>query len=298
MMATLPQHVPVLLDEIVQGLSPRPGSILVDGTLGGGGHTRALAERVMPGGEVIALDRDPAAVAAAEQNLAGLPVRLVQANYADLPEILQQLGIPAVDGIVLDLGLSSDQLADASRGFSFAAEGELDLRFDPTQGEPAHRLVNRLSAEHLADLIFHYGEERYSRRIARAIVERRREQPIRTAAELAELVRRCVPRSRTEHQIDPATRTFQALRIAVNEELKWLEVALRRMAECLRPAGRLAVISFHSLEDRRVKETFRDDPRYETITRRPLRASPEEMARNPRSRSAKLRVAARVAEGS
>lgn len=297
-MATLPQHVPVLLDEIVQGLSPRPGSILVDGTLGGGGHTRALAERVMPGGEVIALDRDPAAVAAAEQNLAGLPVRLVQANYADLPEILQQLGIPAVDGIVLDLGLSSDQLADASRGFSFAAEGELDLRFDPTQGEPAHRLVNRLSAEHLADLIFHYGEERYSRRIARAIVERRREQPIRTAAELAELVRRCVPRSRTEHQIDPATRTFQALRIAVNEELKWLEVALRRMAECLRPAGRLAVISFHSLEDRRVKETFRDDPRYETITRRPLRASPEEMARNPRSRSAKLRVAARVAEGS
>lgn len=295
-MATLPQHVPVLLDEIVQGLAPRSGSILVDGTLGGGGHTRALAERVSPGGEVIALDRDPGAVEAAAQNLAGLPVRLVQANYADLPEILQQLGIAAVDGIVLDLGLSSDQLADRSRGFSFATEGELDLRFDPTEGEPAHRLVNRLSAEHLADLIFHYGEERYSRRIARAIVERRRETPIRTAAELAELVRRCVPRSRTEHQIDPATRTFQALRIAVNDELKWLEVALRRMAECLRPGGRLAVISFHSLEDRRVKEAFRDDPRYENLTRRPLRASAEEMARNPRARSAKLRIAARVAE--
>lgn len=296
MSLTQPQHVPVLLDEVIQWLEPRPGSILVDGTLGGGGHTRALAERVSPGGQVLALDRDPAALEAAERNLAGLPVRLVQANYADLPEILQQLEISAVDGVLMDLGLSSDQLADPSRGFSFSVGGTLDLRFDPTQGEPAHRLVNRLSAEHLADLIYRYGEERYSRRIARAIVERRREEPIQTAAELAELVRRCVPRSRTEHSIDPATRTFQALRIAVNEELKWLEVALRRTADCLRPQGRFALISFHSLEDRLVKDAFRDDPGYEPLTRRPVRPSAEEIAHNPRSRSAKLRVAARVGE--
>lgn len=289
-----PKHVPVLLDEIVHWLDPSPGAVMVDGTLGGGGHTRELAQRVQGGGQVIALDRDPAAVEAAKRNLAGLPVRPFQANFADLPELLQQLGIPAVDGVVLDLGLSSDQLADVSRGFSFSAEGPLDLRFDPTRGDPAVRLVNRLGAEHLADLIYHYGEERYSRRIARAIVERRRREPIETAAELAELVRRVVPRSRTEHQIDPATRTFQALRIAVNEELKWLEIALRRTADCLRPGGRMAVISFHSLEDRRVKEAFRDDPRYEVLTRRPVSPGPEEVDRNPRARSAKLRVAARA----
>lgn len=289
-----PKHVPVLLDEIVHWLDPRPGAVMVDGTLGGGGHTRELAQRVQGGGEVIALDRDPAAVEAATHNLAGLPVRPFHANFADLPELLQQLGVPGVDGVVLDLGLSSDQLADVSRGFSFSAEGPLDLRFDPTRGEPAARLVNRLGAEHLADLIYHYGEERYSRRIARAIVERRRREPITTAAELAEIVRRVVPRSRTEHQIDPATRTFQALRIAVNEELKWLEIALRRTADCLRPGGRLAVISFHSLEDRRVKEAFRDNPKYEVLTRRPISPGSEEVDRNPRARSAKLRVAARA----
>jgi 16S rRNA (cytosine1402-N4)-methyltransferase len=293
-MTAQPQHVPVLLDEVVQWLEPRPGAVMVDGTLGGGGHTRALAQRVQPGGQVIAIDRDPAAVEAAEQNLAGLPVRIVHANFADLPELLKQLGIPAVDGVVLDLGLSSDQLADVSRGFSFSAEGPLDLRFDPTRGEPATRLVNRLSAEHLADLIYYYGEERHSRKVARAIVERRRREPIQTAAELAELVRRVVPRSRTEHQIDPATRTFQALRIAVNEELKWLEVALRRTADRLRAGGRFAVISFHSLEDRRVKEEFRDNPKYEVLTRSPVSPSPEEVGRNPRARSAKLRVAARA----
>jgi 16S rRNA (cytosine1402-N4)-methyltransferase len=167
----------------------------------------------------------------------------------------------------------------------------LDLRFDPSTGEPAWRMINRLSAEHLADLIYQYGEERYSRRIARAIVERRRDQPIRTAGELAELVQRMVPRTRPPQRIDPATRTFQALRIAVNDELKSLEIALRRLPECLRPGGRLAVISFHSLEDRRVKEAFRDDPRYRPLTRKPVVPGEEESNRNPRSRSAKLRVA-------
>ncbi len=294
MNSSQPEHVPVLLDEVVRWLEPHPGKILIDGTLGAGGHTRALAEAVRPGGRVIALDRDPAAVEAAERNLAGLPVQAVHANFADLPEVLAQLDVSAVDAVLLDLGLSSDQLSDVSRGFSFSAEGPVDLRFDPTGGEPAARLLDRLSAEHLADLIYRYGEERYSRRIARAIVQRRRREPIRTATDLAELVRRVVPRSRTHHQIDPATRTFQALRIAVNEELKWLEVALRRTANCLRPGGRIAVISFHSLEDRRVKESFRDNPEYEVLTRRPIRPDTDEIARNPRARSAKLRVAARA----
>jgi len=286
-------HVPVLLDEVVQWLQPRPGAVLVDGTVGGGGHTEALARRVAPEGLVIAVDRDPAALARARQRLEGLPVRLTQANFCDLPEVLQELKTTAVDGIVLDLGLSSDQLADAERGFSFSSSGPLDLRFDPMRGEPAWRLIARLSAEHLADLIYHYGEERYSRRIARAIVERRRRDPIRTSAQLAELVRGCVPRPKGAWQIDPATRTFQALRIAVNEELKSLEIALRRLPDCLRPDGRLAVISFHSLEDRRVKEAFRDDPRLQALTRKPVVPGDEETTRNPRSRSAKLRVATR-----
>src|SRR5690606_33580060 len=164
---------------------------------------------------------------AAERNLAGFPVQLVHSNYKDLPEVLGQLGVSTVDGIVLDLGLSSDQLADHERGFSYEASGPLDLRFDPTTGEPASRLVNRLDADALADLIYRYGEERFSRRIARKIVERRRVAPIETAAELAELVRQCVPRAR-HHRIDPATRTFQALRIAVNQELESLETALER----------------------------------------------------------------------
>ena len=187
------RHVSVLLDEVVHWLDPRQGQTLVDGTLGAGGHTRALAERVAPGGLVIALDRDPAALAAAERSLAGLSVKLVQANYCDLPNVLEELNLTAVNGVLLDLGMSSDQLADEGRGFSFDSAGPLDLRFDPTAGEPAWRLLERLSAERLADMIYQYGEERYSRRIARRIVEQRRTSPIRTAHDLAELVRRCVP---------------------------------------------------------------------------------------------------------
>jgi len=290
---TVSQHQPVLRDEVLHWLQPQRGQVLVDGTLGGGGHTRLLAEHIGPGGQIIALDRDPAALERAEAALAGMPIKLVQCNFCDLPEVLRSIGIAAVDGILLDLGMSSDQLADETRGFSFDAEGPLDLRFDPTEGEPAWRLINRLSAERLADLIYLYGEERFSRRIARTIVERRRDHPIRTAGELAELVRRAIPPVKRQERIDPATRTFQALRIAVNDELKSLETALRRLPDVLRPGGRLAVISFHSLEDRRAKEAFRDDPRWEALTRKPLRATEEEMARNPRSRSAKLRVAER-----
>jgi 16S rRNA (cytosine1402-N4)-methyltransferase len=290
-----PVHVSVMLNEVVEALDPRPGQTLVDGTLGAGGHTRALAERVGTQGRVLAFDRDPAALAAAEINLAGLPVTLVTASYHELPEVLEQLEIPGVDGIVLDLGLSSDQLADVERGFSFDAAGPLDLRFDITQGEPAWRLLERLDATQLANIIFRYGEERHSRRIARTIVDERGQEPIRTAAQLAAIVRRSVPRSRDAERIDPATRTFQALRIAVNDELGVLEEALRVFPRCLLPGGRLAIISFHSLEDRIVKDMFRSMPEYEMLTRKPLRPTDEETARNPRARSAKLRVARRTA---
>jgi 16S rRNA (cytosine1402-N4)-methyltransferase len=287
-------HVPVMLDEVTAGLDPRPGQTFVDGTLGAGGHARRLAEMVGPRGLVVGLDRDPAALAAARHALSGLPVKLVQANYCDLNEVLEREEIAAVDGIVLDLGLSSDQLADDARGFSFAASGALDLRFDPTAGEPAWRLIERLSETQLADLIFKYGEERYSRRIARALVERRRAEPLRTARELAELVRRSVPRGRGKARIDPATRTFQALRIAVNDELGSLARALEDFPNHLAAGGRLAVISFHSLEDRLVKEAFRNDPRYENLTKKPLRPGEAEVHRNPRARSAKLRLARRA----
>lgn len=294
MMGTSPIHVSVLRDEAVAWLDPQPGGVFVDGTLGAGGHTSALAERVGLAGLVIGIDRDAAALDASQHRLSGLPVRLAQANFCDLPEVLGAMGIDSVDGVLLDLGMSSDQLADPSRGFSFDSDGPLDLRFDTSEGEPAWRLINRLSAEHLADFIYYYGEEKHSRRVARTIVERRQEGPIQTARQLAAIVRQCVPRSRND-RIDPATRTFQALRIAVNDELKSLEIALRRIPQCLRPQARLAIISFHSLEDRRVKEAFRDDPRYETLTRKPVRPSDEEIAVNPRARSAKLRVAARTA---
>jgi 16S rRNA (cytosine1402-N4)-methyltransferase len=286
-------HVPVLLDQVVAWLAPRAGQTLVDGTLGGGGHARALAAAVGQHGLVLGLDRDPQAIRLATQSLSGLPIRAIQANFCDLPELLKQLDLAAVDGIVLDLGLSSDQLADPQRGFSFASQGPLDLRFDTLSGEPARRLLNRLSAEHLQQLFSSYGEEHYARRIAEAIVRRRREKPLETSAELAELIRRSVPRTPGE-RIDPATRVFQALRIAVNEELKSLEIALRRVPACLNRGARLAIISFHSLEDRRVKEAFRGDDQLRVLTRKPIRATEEEVARNPRSRSAKLRVAERI----
>ncbi len=285
-------HLPVMGSEVVALLNLAPGATVVDGTFGGGGHTRLLAAAVGPEGRVIAVDRDPAAI---ERGRAmGLPehVCVQHASYADLPDELAGWGVGLVDGIVLDLGLSSDQLADYDRGFSFQATGELDMRFDPRQGEPAWRLLERLNQEQLANLIYRYGEEGRSRVIARRIVERRRSQPIRTAEELASLVRGCVPRSR-QQRIDPATRTFQALRIAVNQELQILEEALQRLPAILRIGGRIAVISFHSLEDRLVKHGFREHPLLDVVTRKPLRPSVEEMDQNPRARSARLRVAER-----
>ncbi len=288
-----PIHVPVLANEVLEWLEPLPGQTILDGTLGGGGHTRLLAQRVGLSGRIIAVDRDPKAVRRAERSLSGLPVEVAHASYLDLPEIVASLSIRSVDGILLDLGLSSDQLADGERGFSYDVDGDLDLRFDPTEGEPAWRILARISAEHLADVIYKYGEERYSRRIARRVIEARRKEPIRTARQLADLVRGCVPRSRN-HRIDPATRTFQALRIAVNHELDAVEQALERLPDLLHPSARLAVISFHSLEDRLVKQAFRRDRRLQNLTPKPVVADASEQQANRRSRSAKLRVAMRV----
>lgn len=242
---------------------------------------------------MIAFDRDPLPVQAAVESIEDPRATFVHANYADIPEHLSQLGIERVHGIFLDLGLSSDQLQDRDRGFSFHAEGDLDLRFNQQAGEPAWRLINRLSEKHLADLIYEFGEERMSRRIARRIVAARHESEIRTAVQLAEIVRRCVPRS-WNHSIDPATRTFQALRIAVNDELKWLKVAISRLPDLLAIGGRMAVISFHSLEDRIVKQGFNESEKLKIVTRKPIQASDQEVSENPRSRSAKLRVVERV----
>lgn len=283
-------HIPVLPDEVVAGLDPQPGKLLIDGTYGGGGHTMLLAKAVAPGGRVIALDRDPLALQRRPEGIEELPVQFAVGNYCDLPAYLKEKEIAGVDGIFLDLGLSSDQLADEERGFSFQTDGPLDLRFNTEEGEPAWKLLDRLQEDSLANLIYEYGEERFSRRIAKKIVERREANPIRTASELAELVRSCIPKH-VKSNIDPATRTFQALRIAVNAELDALRIALRDLPDCLNPGGRLAIISFHSLEDRMVKWAYREDERLEVVTKRPTEASEAELAANPRARSAKLRIA-------
>ena len=231
-----------MLDEVLEWLAPAPGQVFVDGTAGGGGHTAALATRVGPTGRIFAMDLDEQAIDRCQALLAELPVELAIGSYAKIPELLTGHTTAGVDGILLDLGLSSDQLADATRGFSYQSDGPLDLRFDATRGEPAWQLLQRLDEKSLADVIYRYGEERFSRRIARRIVERRREQPLRTAGELAALVRGCVPRSRG-HDIDPATRTFQALRIAVNQELDQLSSVLTTSVERAYPLFAVLIVS-------------------------------------------------------
>ena len=268
---------------------------VVDGTLGGGGHTRLLAESVGPRGKVIAIDRDPSAIERGAKELANLPIRFAQANFCNLPEVLDAVEVESIDGMLLDVGISSDQLADRERGFSFDSDGPLDLRFDPTEGEPAWRLINRLRPETLADIIYEFGEERHSRRIARRIAQARERQPIESAKEFAKLVVSAIPRQATnKKRIHPATRTFQALRIAVNEELKSLQIALERIPSRLKPGGRLVVISFHSLEDRLVKTAFRSPQIWNCLTKSPVEAAPDEVAMNRRSRSARLRAAERI----
>jgi len=295
-MASPTVHIPVLPQEVIQWLEPQPGKIFVDGTLGGGGHTQMLAEKVGENGQVISIDRDSVALARAEETLKGLPVKIAHANFVEIPKILESLEIEQVDGILLDLGLSSDQLADRERGFSFESEGPLDLRFDFRDRKTAADLVNHLQEKDLADLIYQNGEERLSRRIARKICHIRKENPIITSKQLADIIVSCYPHSggSGRGRIHPATRTFQALRIAVNRELSSLETALETLPDCLKLGGRLAIISFHSLEDRPVKQAFINDPRLEPLTKKPVTAADEETSTNPRSRTAKLRIAKRV----
>jgi 16S rRNA (cytosine1402-N4)-methyltransferase len=284
------RHVPVLADAVVRLLDPRPGEVWVDCTTGGGGHARMVAERVGPTGRVVGLDQDPTMLARAAPQLAGLPVELAHANFDQLPAVLANRGLTRVDGVLADLGFASDQMDAAGRGLSFRADGPLDMRLDPTAGRTAADLVNTLSEAGLADVFFEYGEERHSRRVARRVAERRAERPFETTADLAEVVRRSVPRS---GGIDPATRVFQALRIAVNDELGALDRLLAALPGLVRAGGRAGVISFHSLEDRRVKQAFRTPGVWAPVTKKPVEADAEELARNPRSRSAKLRVAVR-----
>ena len=289
------QHIPVMPDEVVAWLAPGTPRQLLDGTLGGGGHARRLADALTSTGHVYAIDRDPEAVARSTSQLQSLPVTCLHGSYRDAAELLAMEDVSHVDGIVLDLGLSSDQLGDSERGFSFRADGALDLRFDPTRGEPAWRMIRRLSERHLADLIYRYGDERRSRAIASALVEAlRRDRALQSAAGIAEIIERAVPKSRDTRRIHPATRTFQALRIAVNREMEHLEIGLRRLPDLLRPGGRIAIITFHSIEDRIVKFAFRADQRLLVLTKKPQRPTAKEIDENPRSRSAKLRVAERV----
>ena len=283
-------HIPVLMNEVLEGLNIDSSGVIVDGTLGGAGHAAEILKRLGPDGRLIAFDRDPEAVEAAEQLIDDPRATFIHANYADAPEHLAAMGVETVDGVLLDLGLSSDQLADRDRGFSFQSDGPLDLRFNPLEGESAWKIINRLSEKHLADIIYQYGEERLSRRIARKIVAWRQDTEIKAASHLARLVRSCVPPGK-KGSIDPATRTFQALRIEVNDELKWVKVAMKRFPQILNVGGRLAVISFHSLEDRIAKQAIAGNNTLENLTKRPTQASPEELEANPRSRSAKLRVA-------
>lgn len=288
---TQPRHVSVVPAEVLRLLAPQPGHVIVDATVGGGGHARLLAERIVPDGRLIGLDRDAAMLERARPGLEGLPVTLVHAAFDNLRGVLDKLGIDRVDAVLADLGISSDQLDEAGRGFSFQQSGPLDMRMDVTQRESAGDLLRRLNERDLADLIYQLGEERFSRRIARRIVETRRTTPLETTEQLAELVRRCVPRPKGRHAIDPATRTFQALRIAVNDELGALERLLEELPRCLKVGGKAAIISFHSLEDRRVKHAFAVKETWQAMTKKPVQATEEETSSNPRARSAKLRVA-------
>lgn len=267
---------------------------MVDGTVGAGGHSRAILERIGPSGRLIGLDRDARMLQIAATRLSGPNVHLVQASYAHLPRVLHDLELDAVDRLLLDLGWCSDQLADTSRGFSFQSDGPLDLRYDTSAGIPAWKLIDTIGEDQLAELIFTLGEDHLAKQHARRIVSARAKQPLRTTFELtAALTGSTVPwRSTGAHSRHPATQVFQALRIAVNQELEQLEAVLNGVSDtCLKPLGILAVISFHSLEDRMVKQSFRDPTRWDPLLSKPVSASPAEQRLNPRSRTALLRAA-------
>ena len=297
-----PQHVPVLLKESLDFLNVRPGGVVVDATLGYAGHSSAIARKLGPEGKLIAFDRDPDAMALAKARLSELATELgsempvvefVPRPFSELAEVIEK---GSLDGLLADFGVSSMQLDEAHRGFSFRADGPLDMRMDPRSELTAEQVVNQADEDELANLIYEFGEERRSRRIARAIV---RARPVTTTAELAAVVSAAAPPIKGE-KIHPATRTFQALRIRVNDELGEIQSLLKSAGSLLRPEGRVVLISFHSLEDRLVKDSFRDaarDGALTVLTKKPVVASDEEAMRNPRSRSAKLRAAEKVSEG-
>jgi 16S rRNA (cytosine1402-N4)-methyltransferase len=301
------EHVPVLYQSVLEWLQPQPGGIYVDGTIGGGGHAEGV---LRCGARLLGLDRDEDALRAAARRLAPFAERLIlrQSSYRRAGAILKEIGWGPAAGILLDLGLSSLQLADPQRGFAFREDGPLDMRFDRSGGETAEDLVNTLTEDEIADILFRYGGEHRARRIARAIV---RARPLRSTRQLAETAAAAVGSSGRALRVHPATRTFQALRIAVNRELEELEQGLPELMELLEPGGRLAVISFHSLEDRFVKQIFRKaagkpakgersgpgpapEAFFRDLTRKPVRPAEAEIAANPRSRSAKLRVIERI----
>ncbi|MBC7781204.1 MAG: 16S rRNA (cytosine(1402)-N(4))-methyltransferase RsmH [Proteobacteria bacterium] len=285
------RHAPVLLKPALEALAVRAAGIYVDGTFGRGGHSRALLDRLGASGRLIAFDRDPEAIDSARE-ISDARLHVEHASFDSIDERLRARGIERVDGILLDLGVSSPQLDTAERGFSFRHDGPLDMRMDTTQGESAGAWLARANERDIREVIRDYGEERYAQSIARAIVAARAQQPITRTRQLAALVASAV-RSREPNQ-DPATRTFQALRIHVNQELARLEIALPKCIDALLPAGRLVVISFHSLEDRIVKHALRDRSVWQTLSKKPITASDAEVEENPRARSAKLRAARRV----
>lgn len=308
-------HVTVLAGEAVAALLPRPGGRYLDGTFGGGGHTQALLEASAPDGRVLALDADPTAFVRGARLVERFPGRLLAAvaNFQDLHAEVTRAGLAPLHGALFDLGLSSNQLNDPARGFSFRDAGPLDMRFGPGAPRTAAELVNESTEGELADILFHLGEERHARRIARAIARARAVSPLTSTTQLAQVVTAALPTSRADaRRIHPATRTFQALRIAVNRELDVLRAALGSVLDLLAPGGRLAVISFHSLEDRIVKQFFQLEargcicppriprcvcghaPRLRVVTKRPIRPSEREVNKNPRARSAVLRVAERL----
>jgi 16S rRNA (cytosine1402-N4)-methyltransferase len=304
------EHKPVLLDEVIEHLRCTAGKYFVDGTVGGGGHARAILEKTAPDGRLIGIDWDAEALAKAQSNLQPYKERLVlvRENFARIGQVLARLHVQAVDGILLDLGLSSFQVDAAERGFSFSQSGPLDMRMDTREETTAAQLVNTLSEQELADLIWSFGEERWNRRIARNIVRVRAEEPIETTEHLAEVVRKAIPADKRSRKRHPATRTFQALRMAVNRELDNLRIFLQGALDVLQPLGRLAIVSFHSLEDRLVKQAFSNwakscrcpaqlplcqcegRPLVLLVNKKPVVPGEEEIKANPRARSGRLRV--------
>lgn len=293
-------HVPVMCREVIEYLAPFAGGCFLDGTLGLAGHSLLIAERLGPRGHLIGVDKDRAALSLAKEKLSGFKGKLdlVQGDFGSFDSVLKTLGLKAVDGMLFDLGISSFQLDDPKRGFSFRSEGPLDMRMDQDDPLTAKDMVNTLGEEDLANIIFNYGEERFSRRIAKAIIQYRSRKPVETTQELEEIIFTSVPLSYRRQKIHPATRTFQAIRIAVNRELESLKMTMEKCADHLKVGGRIGVIAFHSLEDRMVKDRFRKLSKsgiVSLVTKKPLRPGEDEVRVNPRARSARFRVAERIA---